>query len=117
MTVRRFIVVVPLVTALGLGCGGPADPVGVIERETFVATWVDLRKAAMSAGGFLPEPERARVLGRHGVTEDQLIAFADAYGADPRFMADVWTEVETRMRPPPADSSAAASDSATAPQP
>ena len=105
-----------LVLALAIGpaaaaCGGEAEPVGVLDREAFITTWVDLRTAALRTGDPLPEAERTRVLQERGVTEDQLLGFAEAHGNDPRYMAEVWTEVETRMRPP-ADSASADSTSA-----
>ena len=96
-----------LVVILLVGCEGETEPTGVIERETFIATWIDLRNAAISAGGILSESARDRVLEQHDLTEEQLLGFADAYGGDPRYMAEVWTEVENRMRPAPPPYSAA----------
>jgi hypothetical protein len=84
-----------------LGACGEADPAGVLDRETFIATWVDLRAAAKRTGDPLPEAERARVLSERDVTEEELLGFAEAHGADPRFMADVLTEIESRLRPAP----------------
>ena len=89
-----------------LGCGGGADPEGVIDREVFIATWVDLRQAALTTGDPLPEQHRTRVLDENGVTEDQLLGFVDAHGGDPKYMAEVWTEVELRQRPPATDGTA-----------
>ena len=106
----------PLATAgllLLLACGDGAAPEGLIDREVFIATWVDLRTAALTTGDPLPDAQRTRVLAENGVTEDELLGFVDAYGSDPKLMAEVWTEIERRQRPP-ADS-AVASDSA--PQP
>jgi type IV pilus biogenesis protein CpaD/CtpE len=93
--------------ALLLGCGDSAAPEGVIDREVFIATWVDLREIARTTGDPIPEAERTRVLGENGVTEDQLLGFVAAYGDDPRYMAEVWTEIEARQRPPAPDSTAA----------
>ena len=111
---RSFVCALLLALAIGAAaatCGGEAEPVGVLDREAFIATWVDLRTAALRTGDPLPEAERTRVLRERGVTEDQLLGFAEAHGNDPRYMAEVWTEVETRMRPP-ADSSSGDSSSA-----
>ena len=108
----RFVLALALaVSAAPAACGREAEPAGVIDREAFIATWVDLRNAARRTGDPLPEAERTRVLQEHGVTEDQLLGFADAHGDDPRYMAEVWTEVEARLRPP-ADS--VSTDSASA---
>ena len=87
-----------LAAVLLLGCHEDTDPSGVIEREVFITTWVDLRNAAAEyRGGALPESERTCLLRERGVSEDQLLAFVDAHGEDPRYMLDVWTEVERRM--------------------
>jgi hypothetical protein len=94
---------VTLVPAVVVACG-EGNPTGVIEREAFVATWVELRRAAIGARGVLSDSERARVLEEQQVSEEELLAFAEAHGDDPTYMAEVWTEIESRMRPPPADS-------------
>ena len=96
----RSAALTAIAAVLLLGCRGDTDPLRVIEREAFIATWVDLRNtAAQWRGGALPESERTRLLREHGVTEDQLLAFVDAYGEDPRYMLEVWAEVEQRMLP------------------
>lgn len=98
----RTLLASVLAAALLHGCGGDARPAGVIDRETFVATWVELRRAAMGyRDGVSPADERARVLGAGGVSEEQLLAFIEAHGNDPRFLIEVWEEVGERMRPPP----------------
>ena len=72
----------------------------MIERETFVATFVDLRDAAMARPlKVLADEDRDRILAQHGVTEEALVAFADAWGGDPAYMARVWDDVRARMRP------------------
>ncbi|MDE2772425.1 MAG: hypothetical protein OXI46_01790 [Gemmatimonadota bacterium] len=89
-----------LAAVLLLGCHEDTDPSGVIGREVFITTWVDLRNAAAEyRGGALPESERTRLLRERGVSEDQLLAFVDTHGEDPRYMLDIWTEVERRMLP------------------
>jgi hypothetical protein len=96
-----------LVVACLVGCG-EAPPPDVIDREAFVATWVDLRTAAAQAGATAPPAsERERILREHGVSEDELLGFVDTFGNEPRFMVEVWADVEARLRPPPATDSAA----------
>jgi hypothetical protein len=95
-----------LVLAL-TGCTGrtPQAPAGVIDREAFITTFVELRDAAMRQPlKVLTDEERTRILAAHGVTEDQLVAFADAWGGDPAAMAAIWDDVRARMQPiaPPA---------------
>lgn len=89
-----------LLLALG-ACGGdaaaPAPETG-IARETFIATYVDLRAATIRAHTVeIPDQDRAEILARHGVTEDDLLAFAEAHGEDVAYMRRVWDEVEARM--------------------
>jgi hypothetical protein len=72
-----------------------------IARETFVATYVDLRRTALSSPGQnLTDADRERVLGQNAVSEDELIAFADAWGGDISYMTGVWEEVGARLANP-----------------
>lgn len=81
-------------------CGGDADPVVPgVDRETFIATYVDLRLSALGTPtGVITDAERSRVLQEHGVTEEDLLAFAEAWGSDPERMRAVWEEVQRRLR-------------------
>jgi hypothetical protein len=83
-------------------CSGAGEEVeGVIDRETFIATYVDLRRAALQQPTRqLPDTARDRILAAHGVTTDQLMQFADVRGADPEYMVALWTEVSQLMAPP-----------------
>jgi hypothetical protein len=69
-----------------------------IERETFVATYADLRVAALRTdSGWLSDAQRTDVLSRHGVTPEDLTTFADVHGPDLAFMRQLWNDVEVRM--------------------
>jgi hypothetical protein len=91
--------------------GGDAVPVveGVMDRETFITVYVDLRAETITRSELtLAEEERDRVLARHGVDPDGLLAFVDAYGRELDFMNEVWSEIERRLEalpqtPPPQD--------------
>jgi len=76
-----------------------------IDRDVFVATYVDLRVAALDTdSALLAAPDREAILQRHGVTEADLTTFAEVHAAELEFMRDVWAEVETAMdREPGAD--------------
>lgn len=102
-----------LATALALtfaACSGDHDvPVveGVIGRQTFIDTYVDLRaEAARTRDLELSEEQRDEILARHGVDEDDLLAFVDAYGGELDYMSELWAEVESRIDslPPVPDS-------------
>ena len=84
-----------------LACGGGQSnlPVGdLIEPEDFIATYVDLRAAALiTEDGQVTEVGRSEVLDRHGISEEDLISFAEAYGEDLTFMQEIWNEIELRL--------------------
>ncbi|MDH3270093.1 MAG: hypothetical protein OEN56_02100 [Gemmatimonadota bacterium] len=87
-----------LVVALGGSGCGPSDPEGVIDRETFIDAYVQLRVAALDtdsqrvAGG-----DRDRILADLGISESDLTTFVEVRGGELEFMRDVWTEVELRL--------------------
>lgn len=87
---------------LALATACTSDPEGqdvpVLDRETFISTYVELRTVAIRAGveAILPE-QRARVLEHAGVTEEELLEFVGVHGVDPAFMRGVWDDVEERL--------------------
>lgn len=91
---RRSIFAV-LVTAAA--CTGTTPPDDVVDRDTFISTYVSLRVAALHGDGELTDAQRVEVLGRHGVHEDELVGFVDAHGRDVQYMRNVWDEVEARL--------------------
>jgi len=91
-----------IASALALGaaaCGGPGREAQVpIDRETFIATYVDLRATTIRGDSFaISDAQRTQVLERHGVTEEQLLGFVEAHGQDADFMRGVWDQVEARL--------------------
>lgn len=99
----RTIPVLSLVLLLVAGaCGidedAPPRNRETISRETFVATFVELRRSALeSETGRITDEERERILSGHGITEDDLVTFVEVHGGRIDFMRDVWTEVEARL--------------------
>ena len=84
-----------------VACSGGA--VDTIDREVFIATYVDLRMAALETDSArIARADRDEILQRHGVTAGDLEAFAELRGDDLDFMRDVWNEVELRMDVDPA---------------
>jgi hypothetical protein len=78
--------------ALAAACGGSGD---AIDREVFIAAWVDLRVAALESDDLrLPPDRREAILARHGIDQEALLGFADVHGRDVEFMNGVWSEVE-----------------------
>ena len=84
-----------------LACEGSQSnlPAGdLIDPEDFIATYVDLRAAALiTEDGQVTEVGRSEVLDRHGISEEDLISFAEAYGEDLTFMQEIWNEIELRL--------------------
>jgi hypothetical protein len=106
-----------LVVVLG-GAGCAPDEPGVetaVDRETFIATWIDLRQAALaSPTGEASAEDVEAILEEHATTAEALEEFARVRGEDAPYMRGVWEEVERRMRieagEMPADSGVAAGE-------
>jgi hypothetical protein len=97
---KRTVAAIGLLLALA-SCDSDGSPVAgdSIDREAFIATYVELRQAAIASPDFRVTPEqRDEVLARHGVSGEDLVHFADVHGRDLEFMNEVWAEVETRVR-------------------
>lgn len=96
---RVRALVLGLAVAAG-ACGGHASTAaaGAIDREAFIATYVDLRAATIRSDSFaISDALRAEVLTRHGVAEEDLLGFVEVHGEDAAFMRAVWDEVEARL--------------------
>ena len=79
----------------------------IIDRATFVDTYVDLRLAAVQSPEFrISAQERDEILGRHGVRGEDLVRFVEAHGRDLELMNEVWTEVEESIRSRSTDATA-----------
>ncbi len=81
------------------GCEEEEAPVETISREAFVETYVALRVAQLRGafGDPLPAEDRERVLAGQGVTEEELLTFAEVHGPDVGFMERLWEDVEKRL--------------------
>jgi hypothetical protein len=105
LRIHRSAPLATILWALSTACGGEgaAGPAlsAVIDRETFVATYVDLRASGLRGDGILSPEERSQTLARHGVTEEDLIRFAEAHGPDLPYMRETWDQVEVRLEAEP----------------
>jgi hypothetical protein len=91
-----------LVLAIGIaGCGADDSTFGVTD-ERFVATMVELRQAAVTAGRDTARFEelRAQTLERQGVSEEDLRAYVETHSGDLRHMAAMWDSVASRLADP-----------------
>jgi hypothetical protein len=85
-----------LVAACGVSGTGPDQT--TLDRDTFIAVYVELRVMALRQGApGLTDQERQEVLDRHQVTEEQIMGFATVHGGDLSFMREVWDEIETLL--------------------
>ncbi len=81
---------------LAAGCG--TAPEEVMTWQHFVDVYVGLRTAELrAADAVITEAKRDSVLAAHGVTEEDLLDFAERYGDNVTFMEGVWSAVENRM--------------------
>ena len=92
---RAWCVAAALLVAAGCEEEGPET----ISREVFVETYVALRVAELTERGDdgISAEARDRVLAEKGVTEEELLTFADVRGPDVNFMEQLWDDVETRL--------------------
>jgi hypothetical protein len=103
---KRTVTAAALLLALASCSSDTVEPGAgdVIGREAFIATYVELRRAAIGSPDFRVSPgARAEILARHGVEAEDLVRFAEAYGRDLELMNEVWTEVEARIQDSGAD--------------
>lgn len=102
---KRTVAATLLLLAMASCASDTAQPASdVIDRATFVDTYVDLRLAAVQSPDFrVSAQERDEILARHGIRGEDLIRFAEAYGRDLELMNEVWTEVEERLQNSSAD--------------
>ncbi|MHC4925459.1 MAG: hypothetical protein ACYTG4_15490 [Planctomycetota bacterium] len=99
---RRVFGLIPILSvALSIACagGGAAPPDStLIDNESFVATYVALRVAALTGDDrSIDEEGREAVLREQGVSEEDLLAFVEFHGDDVDFMREIWDEVERRL--------------------
>lgn len=95
------------VLALGALLSLPACPDGEprhdtgISRQEYVDTYVEILLAAELAEDSIAATESVRaILARRGLTEDDLLEFGYRHTDDPEYLAEVWSEIEERIRYP-----------------
>jgi hypothetical protein len=83
-------------------CGGEGDPatraLDVIERETFVDTYVQLRMASFdNTPRIITDGEKDRILAGQQVTEEELRNFLTVHGSDIPYVRDLWADIEAQI--------------------
>lgn len=75
-----------------------SGPGSAIERERFVEVMVELRvEGVRSPTGRIGTTARERILGGHGLVEDDLRNFVEVHGRNVPFMTEVWADVQLRL--------------------
>ncbi|MCH7533862.1 MAG: hypothetical protein IIB36_19165 [Gemmatimonadetes bacterium] len=96
----RTLLFIGLAVSLS-ACWGDAaglDGNDIIDREVFIAAYVDLRAAALSTDDReITDEARAEVLSRHNTSEADVLNFAEYHARDLPFMRDVWDEIEVLL--------------------
>lgn len=70
-----------------------------ISRAEYIDTYVEILRAASGAADSAQASERAReILRQRGLSEDDLLLFAEQHAEDPAYLADVWMEIERKLR-------------------
>jgi hypothetical protein len=89
-----------VLSALACGGGNTLEHDGeTISRAQFIETYVELRKAGLRSRQMeLTLDEQKAVLERTGVTEEELLAFAEYWGTNGEIMLGIWEEVDSIMR-------------------
>ena len=100
------------VLLLAMGClhvaacspgGTEADAGELMTREAFVEAYFQLRVEALKDPfREISVPARDRILQELGVTQDELLRFAEVRGTNPAYMEQIWDEVEARLVQPDA---------------
>lgn len=89
---RRPALVALVAGTAALGaCDEPAEGAEGIDRQTFVATYADLRRAVVADS--LDDAVRDSILAARGVTEADLRDYVDRRATDPDALSKTWREV------------------------
>lgn len=98
-----WIVIASSAWLLACGGGGTSPPATTIGKQKFIDTYVELREAAADLDSARLDSARAAILHRNGVTQQDMLTFANVHGPDVVFMKEVWDSVEHRLdKSPPA---------------
>ena len=77
--------------------GDAAAPAADPERERFVETYVELRRAVVEFGGEPMFEERKReILARHRTDEERLREFIRRHEHDPQYLSALWSDIVAR---------------------
>jgi hypothetical protein len=97
MVPMNRILFAALCAVLLLSCR--SDRATTLDRDEFVTTVVELRRAAMELRGDpgAYEVRREQLLQARGVTEDELRQYVEVHAGDVQHMAEVWNEINSEL--------------------
>ena len=101
--VPRFVTILALgsVPLWASACGGEGSLEGngeTISRDRFMETYVELRTMALqSTQSEISLADRNEILESQGVTEEDLLAFVEYWGADGEVMLGIWEDLDSIM--------------------
>ncbi len=88
-----------LLLPLGACNGSGGDDAETISREAFVEAYYRLRVEGLQSTEMeIPIRARDRILADLGLSEEDLIRFAEVRGADYQLMQGIWEEVDSLLR-------------------
>ncbi len=81
--------------------GCKSEESGRLSREEYIEVFVEILLAAEETRDSVAATYATlAILEKHGLTEDDLIEFANRYVDDAQGLADIWAEIEERLRAP-----------------
>ncbi len=87
-----------LFAACGEEGASAIDEDGIIDREVFVQTYVELRMESFdNIPRVITDGERDVILEERGVSAEELRLFLTVHGPDVEFMRDLWAEIEGQI--------------------
>lgn len=92
-----------------------------LDREGFIQVIVELREAERAvaesdSASELFQHRKEEILARHGTTEEEVRAYADAAATDLREFTETWEEISNRLRRPLEPDTAAAGEEGASPR-
>jgi hypothetical protein len=94
------------------GCSKSLDGPPISRRE-YVDAYVDILSATDTTEDEVTASRVAQeILERRGISEDDLLEYTRFYDDDPEYLANVWMEIEMRLRNPEPDSASMADSAA-----
>lgn len=81
------------------GCEPESPPTTALTREEYIEVYIEILRAASEEQDSAAATERAReIIASRGYAPADLAEFARRHAEDPGYLAEVWAEIEMRLR-------------------